>query len=189
MSTIQRINFELISDVIPIVRRDYQLADTTLVDPYNTNVLIDGEWMIVNDSYKLQRATDITLGQEGVKAKNPSSGKRVRSFPLFAERGRTDVQALRKTIVFFGGWFEAETRIFDAAAKVAGAPGTLYPAISYVGQPLQVATITVGSRNLSGLVGADVDEFTADIPFCVGWVTRLPANNGGKLRFRCEPCR
>lgn len=187
MSTIQRINFELISDVIPIVRRDFQLATPALVDPLNASVLIDGEWMIVNDTYKLQRASDITAGQEGVKAKNGSN--RVRSFPLFAERGRTDVQALRKNIVLFGGWFEAETRIFDATAKSGGGTGFTYPAISYVGQPLQVATITVGGRNLSGLVGADVNEFTTDVPFIVGWVTRLSTNNGGKLRFRCEPCR
>jgi hypothetical protein len=185
MSTVQRINFELISDVIPIVRRDFQLADTTLVDPLNANVLIDGEWMVVNDSYKLVRATDITT--PGAKALNGT--KRVRSFPLFAERGRTDVQALRKAIILFGGWFEAETRIFDAAAKTSGGAETQYPAITYVGQPLQVATITLGTRSLSGLVGANVDEFTSNIPFIVGWVTRLPTNNGGKLRFRCEPCR
>jgi hypothetical protein len=188
MSTIQRINFELISDVIPIVRRDFQLADTTLVDPLNASVLIDGEWMIVNDAYKLTRATNVTAGQEGTKALSLTGAKRVRSFPLFAERGRTDVQALRKTIVLFGGWYEGETRIFDASARVSGGTDS-YPAISYVGQPLQVATITIGTRILSGLVGANVDEFTADIPFCVGWVTRLPTNNGGKLRFRCEPCR
>lgn len=185
MATVQRINLELISDVIPIVRRDFQLADKTLVDPFNAAVLIDGEWMVVNDTYKLVRATDVNTA--GAKAAN--SGKRVRSFPLFAERGRTDVQAIGKSIVLFGGWYEAETRIFDAAAKVGGGAPVEYPAITYVGQPLQVATITVGTRSLSGLVGADVDEFTSNIPFIVGWVTRLPTNNGGKLRFRSEPCR
>lgn len=185
MSTIQRTNFEPLSDVIPVVRRDFTLADRTLVDPLNAAALIDGEWMIVNDSYKLIRATDVTT--PGAKAKNATY--RVRSFPLFSERGRTDVQALLKSVVLFGGWYEAESRIFDATAKSTGGTGYTYPAISYVGQPLQVATVTVGTRNLSGLVGANVDEFTTDIPFIVGWVTRLPANNGGKLRFRSEPCR
>jgi hypothetical protein len=187
MSTIQRINFELISDVIPIVRRDFVLATPSLVDPYNANVLIDGEWMVVGDDYKLRRASDITVA--GAKAYDDGGTHRVRSFPLFAERGRTDVQALRKNIVLFGGCFEAETRIFDAAAKSSGGGAVEYPAISYVGQPLQVATILVGTRLLSGLVGADVDSFTSNIPFIVGWVTRLSTNNGGKLRFRCEPCR
>lgn len=185
MSTVQKINFEPISDVIPVVRRDFTLANRTLIDPFNANVLIDGEWLTLNNSGQLVRATDI--GTAGVKSLNGAS--RVRSFPLFSERGRTDVQALGKPTVFFGGWFEADTRIFDAAAKPGGGALEQYPAISYVGQPLQVATIVVGTRSLSGLVGADVNEFTADIPFVVGWVTRLPANNGGKLRFRCEPCR
>jgi hypothetical protein len=185
MSTLQRVNFELVSDLIPVVRRDFALAEKTLVDPYNVNVLIDGEWMIVNDTLKLQRATDITVA--GKKAMN--STHRVQSYPLFAERGRTDVQALKKTDVLYGGWFEAETRIFDAAAKSSGDADTLYPAISYVGQPLQVATILVGSRLLSGLVGADINEFTSYIPFVVGYVSRLSTNNGGKLRFRSVPCR
>jgi hypothetical protein len=186
MSTVQRVNFELVSDIIPVVRRDFPLADGSLVDPFNTNVLIDGEWMVVNDAQKLVRATDI--GTAGLKAKNAT--RRVRSFPLFAERGRTDVQAIRKNVVLYGGWYEAETRIFDASAKSSGDAATAqHPAITYVGQPLQVATIVLGSRSLSGLVGADVDQFTTDIPFVVGWVTRLASSNGGKLRFRCEPCR
>jgi hypothetical protein len=86
--------------------------------------------------------------------------------------------------VLFGGWYEAETRIFDAAAKSSGGAAVQYPAISYVGQPLQAATITVGTRTLSGLVGADMDDFTSDHPIVVGYVTRLPTNNGGKLRFQ-----
>ncbi len=185
MSTVQRINFELISDAIPVVRRDFSLADRTLIDPGNANVLIDGEWAAVNDSNKLVRAADI--GTAGSKAKNGS--KRIRSYPLWMERGRTDVQAIGKGVVLYGGWFEADTRIFDAAAKSTGGTGYTYPAISYVGQPLQVASIVLGTRTLSGLVGADVDEFTTDIPFVVAWVSKLPATNGGKLRIRCEPCR
>ena len=187
MATIQRVNFELISDVIPVVRRDFKLATPALVDPLNANVLIDGEWMVLNNDCKLQRATDITAGKEGIKALYLTN--RVRSFPLFAERGRTDVQALLKTVILFGGWFEAETRIFDGDAKGTDGANQQYAAISYVGQPLQVATVTIGTRNLSGLVAADITEYTTNVPFIVGWVTRLPANNGGKLRFRCEPCR
>jgi hypothetical protein len=180
MATVQRINFELISDVIPIARRDFPMATPALVDPYNANCVIDGEWMIVNDVNKLQRATDIAVA--GAKALN--GVHKAPSYALFAERGRTDVQALRKNVVLYGGWYEAETRIFDASLKAAGAPETQYPAISYVGQPLQVATVIIGTRYLSGLVGADVDEFGANHPIVVGYVTRLSTNNGGKLRFQ-----
>lgn len=180
MSTVQRINFELVSDIIPIVRRDFSLATPALADPYNANCLIDGEWMVVNDVNKLQRATDIAVA--GAKAL--SGSHKVPSYALFAERGRTDVQALRKPPILYGGWYEAETRIFDATAKSTGAPEVQYPAISYVGQPLQVATVILGTRYLSGLVGADVDEFGANHPMVVGYVTRLSTTNGGKLRFQ-----
>lgn len=185
MSTLQSVNFELISDAIPVVRRDFPLADTTLIDPLNASCLYDGEWMIVNDANKMVRATAIAT--DGAKALN--GAHLVRSFPLWAERGRTDIQALKKTTLLYGGWFEANTRVFKATAKADGDATTNYPAITYVGQPLQVATITIGTRAVSGLVGADITDFTANSPFIVGWVTRLPSTNGGQLRFRVEPCR
>jgi len=100
----------------------------------------------------------------------------VRSFPLFAERGRYDVQAIAgtKMPILFRGEYEFDTRVFDATAVVfAGA------AITQPLQPLKVATIALGGRNYSGLVGSSL---TDPAPI-VGYVTRLPAANGGKLRF------
>ena len=46
---------------------------------------------------------------------------------------------------------------------------------------LAVATITIGSRNYTGLVGSQASDTTI---IQVGYVSRLPANNGGKLRIR-----
>lgn len=168
MSTVQRINFEPVTDILQVHRRDFVLADPTLADPTNAVALVDGEWMTLNAAYRIVRAADIAT---------PDDPALLRSFPLWAERGRYDVQAManRKMPVLFAGSYEFDSRIFDAAAVVgAGA------AITAVLQPLKVATITIGARNYCGLVG---HGGAADANPVVGHVTRLPANNGGKLRF------
>lgn len=168
MSTIQKVNFEPISDILPVQRRDFPLADPTLANPINAVALIDGEWLTLNTSYQLLRAS--TIGSVG----NAAS---LLSFPLFAERGRYDVQAIAgtKMPVLFRGEYEFDTRVFDAAAVVGS--GAI---ISTILQPLKVATITIGSRNYSGLVG---HGGAADTQPIRGYVTRLPSSNGGKLRF------
>jgi hypothetical protein len=168
MSTIQKLNFEPISDVLPIQRKDLSLADKSLAEPSNAQALIDGEWMTVDGSYKWARAAAIGT---------PGTAATVRSFPVFFEKGRSDRlgMAERKTTCLFRGEYEFDTRVYDASATVgSGAP------ISSVMQPLKVATITIGSRNFVGLVG---HGGAADTNPVVGYVTRLPSSNGGKLRF------
>ena len=172
MSTVQRVNFEPVTDINPVHRRDFPLSDKTLADPSNAVALVDGEWMTLDNTAginfgKLVRAADVTT---------PGDPATVVSFPLFAERGRYDIQALadRKMPVLYRGEYEFDTRIFDATAIIgAGA------AITTMLQPVKVATITLGSRNYVGLVGAAY----ADNAAIVGYVTRLPSGNGGKLRF------
>src|ERR1700761_3351593 len=103
MSTVQKVNFEPVSDINPIHRRDIPLADPTLASPGNAVCLVDGEWMTLDSNSKLVRATDVTaVGNAATKL----------SFPLFAERGRYDVQAMaeRKMPVLFLGQYEFETR-------------------------------------------------------------------------------
>ena len=170
MSTVQKINFTPVSDILPIQRRDFALADPTLSNPLNAIVLIDGEWVTLNTSYQILRATDITSG---------SAFASLRSFPLFAERGRYDVQAmsLHKMPILYRGDYEFDTRIFDASSTLGGAAILSGGIMS----PLCVATITIGSRNFSGLVGHD--GTSTNLKPIVGYVTRLPASNGGQLRF------
>lgn len=164
MSTIQRINFEPVSDLLKTQVRDFALADKTIAEPLNTTALVDGEWFILNSSYQAARATAINA------ASNVATQT---SYPVFAERGRSDVlaQSGRKVPLIFMGDYEADTRIFDAALVVAGGA-----AITTVGQPLKVASIDIGGKIVCGLVG-----WASGV--IVGRVTRLPANNGGKLRF------
>lgn len=168
MSTVQRVNFEPRSDLMLIQRRDFSVADAALVNPLNALAFVDGEWVTLNDANQLVRAT--TIGTPGNLAAKIS-------FPLFSERGRTDTQSMgsKKMTVLYLGQYEADTRIFDAASTSGGA------AITQVGQPLTVATITLGGRNYSGLVGC-VTAGTGN-NLIVGYVSRLPSVNGGKLRF------
>lgn len=173
MSTVQKVNFEPVTDILATQRRDFVLADRTLSDPLNAVSLVDGEWMTLDSSYKLVRAADVaTLGTAGAGGRAS-----VLSFPLWAERGRYDVraQAQAKMPIIFRGDFEFDTRIFDASAVVGSGA-----AITTVMQPLKVATIAIGSRNYCGLVGHGGSADTAPV---VGYVTRLSASNGGKLRF------
>lgn len=177
MSTVQKINFEPVSDINVIHRRDFPLADPTLANPINAVALVDGEWVTLSSAAgsvgKIVRATDVTqVGEVATQM----------SFPVFAERGRYDVQAQaeRKVPILLLGQYEFDTRIYSADASAA----TGIVAITSLLQPLKVATISatlagVGVRNFTGLVGSSYND-TAPI---VGYVTRLPGNNGGKLRF------
>lgn len=161
MSTVERVNFEPFSDILQTQRRDFPLADPALADPLNAVALIDGEWLILNNASQIVRASDITT---------PGDASLETSYVLFAERGRSDVraQAAVKMPIVFMGDYEADTRIYDVAAGAG---------ISAAGQPLTVKTITIGTRNYVGLVRQ------AGAEPIVGRVTRLPANNGGRLRF------
>jgi hypothetical protein len=176
MSTVQKVNFEPVSTVLQTQMRDFPLADPTLAQPLNAAALVDGEWMTISDAYKLVRGAAI-----GVLGSGGATGVATKlCFPLFAERGRYDVQAIAGTkmpVIFRGEW-EFDTRIFDlsmtATGSHAGAP------ITAVMQPLKVATIALGGRNYCGVVG---HGGAADTDLVVGYVTRLPTNNGGKLRM------
>jgi len=170
MTTIQRVNFEPLSDILQVHRRDYPLADKTLADPSNADALIDGEWVTLNASRQLVRAASKAA------ANNEAA---VRSFPLFAEKGRYDVQAMadRKMPILFMGQYECDTRVYDAAAT----PGAGV-VIDTMLMPLKVASIDIGGTIYLGLVGhGGIGTDTSPI---VGYVTGLPgSSNGYKLRF------
>lgn len=141
------VNFELVTEVQSLIRRDFPVADRDLVNPTNTNPLMDGEFMNLNASYQLIRGASLSMG-----------------FALFAERGRFDVQAVGKTTVLFGGTYEADTRVFTSAGLTLGCK-------------LEIsAAVTVDTLTKSGLKVFTTGEV-------IGYCTRLPANNGGRLRF------
>lgn len=98
-------NFNLISEVMTVQRRDFTMAVTALLNPNNANPLIDGEWLELNASYQLIRG---------------SGAGSFMSHPVFAERGRYDTQAIGKVPVLFGGMYEAETRVADLTGLAVG---------------------------------------------------------------------
>jgi hypothetical protein len=174
MSTVMKINFEPVTDILLTHRKDVKLADTTLANPMNAVALTDGEWVTFSSATatinKVVRASSITT------LSDPAT---TISFPVFAERGRYDVQSIGKVPIIFMGQYEFDTRIFDATTVVASGA-----AMSTLLQPVKVATISAsvygaGTRYFTGLVGASYND---NAPI-VGYITRIPANNGGKLRF------
>ena len=176
MSTVLKVNFEPVRDVLPVQRAVFPLADPDLADPMNAAALVDGEWVTLDADSKLVRAA--TFATEG----DPSTSL---SWPLWNERGRTDVQALgeRRSVVLWLGSWEFDTRIYDVTANINGSGNT---GITAMRQAVKVATITIGSRNYCGIVGHDGGPQAGgtDTQPIVGYVTKLPADNGGKLRIR-----
>ncbi len=163
MSTVQKVNFEPVSNLLQLQTRDYPLLDPTLANPMNSVCLVDGEWVSVDTNGKLIRASAIGT---------PADPATLLSYPLWAERGRTDVQAMgsRKAPLLYLGPWEADTRIFDATSMVHNGR-------------VAVQTITLGGRNYSGLV-ANGTIAAPGAGITVGFITRLPTVNGGKLRIR-----
>lgn len=139
-------NFRLVTPVELVYRKDLTLADRTLANPNGTNPILDGEWLAYDTAKKAVRSDGTAL-----------------SWAVFAERGRSDVQALGKMPVLYMGRYEADTLIFDATSLVTGSA-------------LQVDDVTYEAQTRSGLV-------IKAAGLTVGYVTRLPAVNGQKLRF------
>jgi hypothetical protein len=165
MSTVQKVNFETVSNLMHLQTRDFPLVDPDLANPFNANALVDGEWMTLTSANKMQRAVDVVGGSPGDAATLPS-------WPLWAERGRTDVQARGErasTLLYLGQW-EFDTRIFNATSMVL------------LGR-VSVAVIALGGKQYSGLV-ANGTVASPGSGITVGIITRLPATNGGKLRIR-----
>lgn len=113
----------LISEVLPVQRRDFPIANTALLNPGNANPLVDGEWLQLDSTYKLARGS----GTQATPA-----------WQVFAERGRYDTQAIGKIPVLFIGGYEAETSIVDLTGLS-------------VGDQLVVADVTVGGVAKRGL--------------------------------------
>jgi hypothetical protein len=165
MSTVQKVNFEAVSNLMHLQTRDFPLADPDLFNPFNTNALVDGEWMTLNSSNKMLRAVDVVGGSPGDAAVLPS-------WPLWAERGRTDVQARGErgaSLLYLGQW-EFDTRIFLATS------------MALLGR-VSVAVVSLGGKQYSGLI-ANGTIASPGAGITVGVITRLPATNGGKLRIR-----
>lgn len=115
--------FTMVSEVLPIQRRDFYAASTALLNPNNANPLIDGEWLQLDSSYMAARGS----GEQATPA-----------WVMFAERGRYDTQSIGKVPLLFVGGFEAETKVCDLTGMT-------------VGNALVVQDVTVSSLTRRGL--------------------------------------
>lgn len=125
-------NLELKTEVQPIHRRDFYVADPTLLNPINANPLVDGEWLELDANYKAVRGS----GEAAVP-----------SWICWAERGRYDTQAIGKVPLLFLNGFEAITKIVDLTGIT-------------VGEALVVQNVTIGGLAKRGLaqLGAGAGE-------------------------------
>lgn len=143
----------LITPVNDVFRRDVELADPTLLDPGESDSLVQGEWLKFDSSGKAVRAV---AGDRG-------------AFQVFSQKGDLSGMSIGKTAVLQLHDYEAETVMFDDS--FAGA----------VGDPLTVDTITF--QTVAGVhSGLRAATTSGDIVY--GHVTKLPADNNGKLRFQ-----
>lgn len=110
------VNFEFVTELQGLLRRDFPVASKTNVDPTQANPYLDGEFYFVDASYKLVRATAASVGWVG-----------------YSERGRMDVQASGKMTVVIGPTYEADTLIMTASGITLG--GALkIGSVTYQGQ-------------------------------------------------------
>lgn len=148
--------FEIILPTLDrLSRMPLEVADLGLLNPQSTSPvpLIDGELVTVDATFKWARATD---------ASKPS-------FFSIEDRGDYGVQASRKlsAITSPGMNFWADTVVFDTALVT-------------LGQAVMLGTVNntlSGSVNRAGLIAHTGTNFK------LGWVMRLAAVNGNRLRF------
>jgi hypothetical protein len=149
--------FDLKSEFQTIHRRSFELATPAILNPNNANPLILGEFLQLDANYKMARGSTDGL---------------VPAFCYFAEQGRYETQAIGKGPFLYGGFYEADTKVMDA---------TLEATITAVGQKLMVNDVTISALTRRGL--SALPAVPAGTEYVVGYVTRLPANNNGYLRF------
>jgi hypothetical protein len=156
----QQENFRLVTELMSLHRRDWDVADAKILRPLNSRALVQGEWLEVNSAYKLARGGDNDAATADICTN-------AMVFPVLTEQGRTDVQAIRKPNVAMFGHYEAETLLIN-------------PTGLGVGDPLSVADVNFGGIVRRALVKATMATNT----ILVGYVSKLPSPGGaGWVRF------
>jgi hypothetical protein len=144
-------NFRLVTPLEKIERQDFPVSDRSILNPNGANPLLDGEFM---EFYSANPKVVVRAGGD------------IPCFVVFAERGRSDTQAVGKVPLLLMGTYIADTLIMDDTAMVHGGP-------------LMVDDVTIDSLTKSGLKH---NPLTGS-ELVVGYVMRLPTANGNKLRF------
>jgi len=104
----------LITEVQPLLRRDFVPAEVGLIDPLSSSplALLDGEFLTLDGDYKASREGVSSVDTGGLLV-NPAADDAAAKVPCYAhwlEKGRTDMQGIyggRVTLLFAAG-YEAE---------------------------------------------------------------------------------
>lgn len=151
--------FELVTELQTLTRRDYSSADETILNPLNVRPLVEGEWLNIDANYKLARLGDNNSG-------TADEGTDPNVYPVHTERGRYDVQAIKKINVLQFGMYEADTQIVDTTSILLGSAVT-------------VQDVTVG-----GIVRRGLKLATAGAGrVVVGYVSKLFTSGPTRIRF------
>ena len=130
-------NFELITELQLTTRRDFAAADVSLLNPVASNPILEGEWLELDDNYKLRRG---------------SGSGRACVYPVHTERGRYDTQAIGKLNVIMLHDYEAETKIFLGTGLG-------------IGDRLMVGDVTIGGQTKRGVLKATGASGTVEVGF------------------------
>lgn len=110
--------FKLISELHATIRRDFGLADESVLNPFGARPLVEGEFLELTSDYKLGRGgnNDASDADECV---NPNV------YVVHTERGRSDTQVAKMTNVIYFGMYEAETDLVVTTSLVLGSELTV----------------------------------------------------------------
>lgn len=149
MATVQ--TFKLVTAVQGLYTPDFEVNDPNYVVPGHADAIIMGEFVEINASYKLI----------------PGAGTALQ-YAVWAEEGRSDVQAIRQLPIIQIGGYIADTLIFNTGAAPA------------LGAKLEVDnSLTYGGRTVSGL-----QTHAGGAKQVIGYVLRTAASNNDYLRFQ-----
>lgn len=176
-----KVNMRLKTEVMPVYRHELDVETPGLVNAYNSPgtssdplFLLDGEFLTFNGQNRWNREGLGNADTGGDPTLNPNqvgAAARVPCFPVWTERGRTDMQALEKVPCLFNTPVLAEFH-----------RDVLNPADSFaVGKKLYVNWLSNGTdRNRRR--GLTVENGGDPLALVHGWVVRVyPAAQDGFL--------
>ena len=146
---------------------DELLLITPVNDVFRRDLeLADATLIDPNDASALTQGEWLVRNSAGKGVRVGASSVRG-AMQLFTQKGDTSAQAIGKVTVLQQHEYEAETTMFADGFTPA------------IGDPVTVKASTVGGvASLSALAAAVSTDFV------YGFVTKAPADNGGKLRFQ-----
>lgn len=175
------VNMELVTEVQPVPRRDFELSTRGLIDPHNVGsaadpiYLLDGEFVGLDANYMIARQGPANAGGGG-QLVNPAAAGSVAIAPSYAwwlERGRYDAPAAEKGTVLFGGGYEA-----DFSRNVLNATE-----VFNVGDPLYVNWLSDGT-DANRRRGLTKTKNGGDAGLIHGYVTRVFSSGLYAIRVR-----